>query len=689
VEIWNLVFVQFNQGVDGTRTPLPNPSIDTGMGLERTAAILQGSTSVYDADVFIPLLNRVAEMSGYEYGEDEAVNKAMRIVAEHSRGIVFLIVDGVTPSNEGRGYVLRRILRRAAIFGRKLGLDKPFLKGMAGAVIHAMGSAYPELSMRRDFILQVAQMEEEKFQDTLDVGLQCLKEIIRTKQKTANLRGISGEEAFVLYDTYGFPVELTQEMAMGEGFEVDMDGFETKMERQRERARSAHKFGGKRSSGMDYSELALPGTEFIGYETIDEESRIVHLAVAGKAVDMVMAGQMVDVILDRTPFYGEMGGQVGDTGRLTGQDGVVEVEETVWSNGEIIRHRGMVLEGKMTLGDTVRAEVDAERRKDIARNHTATHLLQAALRQVLGSQVQQMGSLVAPDRMRFDFSYLRALTRDEVVEVQRRVNERVRQNMAVRSRDTLYSDAIDEGVIALFDEKYGDVVRVAEVGGASEPVSAELCGGTHASATGDIGLLFITSEGSIGAGLRRIEGVTGRGAETLVESYILSLQNLAGQLKSRPGEVLQKVTALTTELEAERKRSASMERELSRHAAEDLVDRSHVVNGIPVLVANVAASTTVALREMGDALREKLKSGVVVLGTVLDGRPQFLAMVTPDLVSRGLHAGNIIKRVAQVTGGGGGGKPEMAQAGGKDRSKLDEALGLVEMLVGRVGKNEA
>ncbi|MEW6033795.1 MAG: alanine--tRNA ligase [Chloroflexota bacterium] len=680
VEVWNLVFMQFNQDRQGKRTPLPRPNIDTGMGLERLAAVVHGKLSVYDTDTFRPLLQRVAEISGKQYGRGEASDRAMRVVAEHARGIAFLIADGVIPGNEGRGYVLRRLLRRAALFGRKLGLEKPFLAEMAGAVIQAMGHVYPELTRGRDFILQVIRLEEERFQDTLSTGLENLDGVIARKGE--GLRVISGEEAFVLYDTYGFPVELTREIARDRGFTVDEAGFEQQMEQQRQRARAAARFGNAEAhAAFDYSRLTLPATVFTGYESTSGEGRIVSLVVDGSPADVAEAGQGVEVVLDTTPFYAEMGGQVGDEGVLKGATGSMQVEDTVWVRPELIAHRGHVVGGRLVAGDTVTAEVDAERRADIMRNHTATHLLQAALRQVLGEHVQQRGSLVSPERLRFDFSHLRALEADEVERIQRLVNESIRRNLPVVGRVVQYQQAINEGAIALFDEKYGDTVRMVQVGEPPARLSAELCGGTHVSATGNIGLLLITSEGSIGAGLRRIEAVTGRGAEGLAGSYMSSLQGLAEQLRSTPEEVPQKLAALQAELDAERKHSAQLERELSRRVAESLVGQATPVNGVTVLAARVSASTMAGLREMGDVLREKLGSAVIALGTVVDGRPQFLVMVTPDLVGRGLHAGKIALKVAQVTGGGGGGKPEMAQAGGKDRNKMAEALALVPGLV--------
>ncbi|MBI2854872.1 MAG: alanine--tRNA ligase [Chloroflexi bacterium] len=789
VEIWNLVFMQFNQDKQGKRIPLPRPNIDTGMGLERISAIMQGKTTVYDTDVFGSLLKKVSEISGVTY-EEAPQGRAMRIVAEHSRGIAFLIADGVLPGNEGRGYVLRRLLRRAALLGKKLGVEKPFLAEMADTVIKTLGHAYPELQHSRDFILRVVEMEEERFQVTLGTGLQGLSEVIRVKDdfrqhlskvlgemekatrsprtsephvfaelaaklKTLNpvepevgpgfvsakvtkplqewrdglareleelsraspvmpsedamrlikskvrfsagtnedpagvnvdttnimLQHVSGEEAFILYDTYGFPIELTKEIAHEKGFGVDEAGFEDQMEQQRLRARAAAKFGGNISEA-DYSTISLPPTIFVGYETLLAEGQVIGLHVDGKQAESAQAGQNIEVILDRTPFYAEMGGQVGDRGRLRGDNGVIVVANTVWVRPNVAGHRGRVAEGSIKLGDKVLAEVEPERRMDIARNHTSTHLLHAGLRHVLGTHVQQRGSLVSPERLRFDFSHLKPLEQEQLYEIQDWVNETIRKDLPVITRVASYKEAVGEGVIALFGEKYGDKVRIVQVGEGPNRVSAELCGGTHVSDTGQIGQLMITSESSVGSGLRRIEAVTGRGAEGIMRSNMSVVQELTSKLKAAsPDEVSQKVAALQNELEQEKKRSEQLERELARRNAESMFQLARQVNGITVLATKVQASSSAAMRDMGDILRSKLGSGVIALGAVIDDRPQFLVMVTLDLTGKGLNAGEIARKVAHVTGGGGGGRPEIAQAGGKDKAKLEEAIGLVATLV--------
>ncbi len=680
-EIWNLVFTQYNQDKEGHRTLLPKPNIDTGMGLERTAAAVQGKTSVYETELLAPLLECVSGLAGKKYGTDDALDNAMRVIAEHSRGIAFLIGDGVMPSNEGRGYVLRRLLRRAALFGRRLGLEKPFLNQIAGATVGSMAKVYPKLQQRQDFIYQVVGTEEAQFRETLNTGLELLDGIIE-KASSNKLNRISGEEAFRLHDTYGFPVELTGEIAAGRGFSVDLEGFERKMEKQRERARAA---GGwvllDEKTITIYPKQWKTEPSFVGYDNdkLRHEDIIIGLLVDNKSIETIEEGQEASLILESTPFYGEMGGQVGDIGEISSATGRFLVSNTVRIPPDIIVHQGHVVEGNLAVGDEVQAEVDKERRLDIARNHTATHLLQAALRQVLGEHIQQRGSLVMPERFSFDFSHLVGMTEQEEREVQRIVNDRIRQNLAVYDEEVSYKEAIEEGAIALFDEKYGDVVRVIRIG--RPPISAELCGGTHVTTTGEIGLFHIFSEHSIGAGLRRIEAVTGKGAEAFIERRLSALTNMANRLATEVENTPDRVDGIIAELDKERKQRQALERELSKKIAESLLNQTEVVNGVKILVARVPPSRIQALREMSDLIRDKLKSVVVVLGTVYEDKPVFLAAVTPDLVAKGYNAGEIVKKVAGVTGGGGGGKATLAQAGGKYKDKLDEALRLVKNLI--------
>jgi len=674
-EIWNLVFTQYNQDKAGHRTLLPKPNIDTGMGLERTAAVVQGKTSVYESDLFVPLIQKISELAGRKYGSDADSDNTMRVIAEHSRGIAFLIADGVIPSNEGRGYVLRRLLRRTALFGRRLGLDKPFVGEVAKATIEQMGHIYPEIVQRQDFILQVIESEEARFSETLSTGLELLDGIME-EAASKGINEISGVDTFRLYDTYGFPVELTTEIAADRGFSVDLAGFEREMEKQRERAQAAQKFKVKVITGKP--NLSITDVKFVGYDSLKHRSLISGLVVE-QPVNTISRGQTAGIILSETPFYGEMGGQVGDTGQIRSPAGRFLVTNTVRVPPDIIVHQGKVVEGYLSAGDEVEAIVDRERRLDIARNHTATHLLQSALRQVLGEHVQQRGSLVAPDRLRFDFSHLTALTQRQIAEVNRIVNEKIRQNLKVYDEALPYKKAIEEGAIALFDEKYGDVVRVVEIG---EPrISAELCGGTHVTSTGEIGLFQIISESSIGAGLRRIEAVAGRGAEAFIDQRLSDLQQIAQSLGASPEETQDKVSSLVAELEKERRQSLALERELAKRIAESLLTQAEVINGVTVLAARVPSLPMPSLREMGDLLRDRLRSAVIVLGTVYEDKPAFLAAVTPDLVAKGYDAGEIVKQVARVTGGSGGGKARLGQAGGKDKEKLDEALQLVKSLI--------
>jgi alanyl-tRNA synthetase len=689
-EIWNLVFTQYNQDNDGKRTALPKPNIDTGMGLERVAAVMQGVSSVYDTDLFIPLRDKICALTGVKYGKDKTADQSVRIVAEHSRGVTFLIADGVLPSNEGRGYVLRRVLRRACFFGRKLGIENPFLSEVAEVVINKMGHVYPELVKNQNLVQEIVKAEEEKFTSTLDTGINLVEKAVDEAVRQGRDH-IAGEEVFKFWDTYGFHPELTAEIAQVRGLTVDLEGFEAEMEKQRERARASQKFSITLTETITFKDelevkLIPKPTIFIGYDRLKSSSEVRHILDrdSGLPVKSASKGQKVAVVLEETPFYGDMGGQVGDTGRITADSGQIDVTNTIWSpygnlpEGAIV-HLGQVVKGTVSADKIVEVEVDKSRRLDIARNHTATHLLQAALRQVLGSHVSQRGSQVHSEGFRFDFSHLTAINKQQLNDIQHIVNERIRENLPVRSKVVSYKQAVDEGAIALFEEKYGETVRVMEIG--EPPVSAELCGGTHVKSTGEIGFFIITGESSIGTGLRRIEAITGRKAEEFLLECLLTLENVAEELRSSPSEISDKVKALITELAAERKRSTSLEKELSQYTVESLLGKTEKVNGITVLAARVPSTSLPILREMGDLLRDRLKSAVIVLGTVHDGKPGFVAMVTPDLVNRGLHAGDIVKQIAAVTGGSGGGKADMAQAGGKDKNKLDEALELVKHLV--------
>ncbi|MFW6125850.1 MAG: alanine--tRNA ligase [Chloroflexota bacterium] len=691
-EIWNLVFTQYDQQEDGTRLPLPNPNIDTGMGLERIAAAMQGKLTVYDTDLFLPLMEKAERLTGTTYGKDGATNRALRVVAEHGRAISFLLADGVMPSNEGRGYVLRRVLRRAVLFGKKLGLSEPFLTDLAEVTIAHMQHEYPELRRERDFVLATVEAEESRFDQTLEVGLNVLESVV-DEAKREGRDTISGEEIFKLYDTYGFPKETTAEVAAESGLALDLDGFEAQMERQRERARAAQNVAvsGKPVFGDSVSAEHVPrSTDFIGDRTLRGESTVLVLLPKAEwsetPLDSVSEGEYVGVILRETPFYGEMGGQVGDTGAIRGSEGRVEVTNTVRhivGGSELVVHQGRVVEGTISVNDRVTASVDRERRLDIARNHTATHLLQTALRRVVGGHVRQSGSLVAPERLRFDFGHPAALSEEELQQVQETVNDLIRQDLEVKGVVMSYGEAVDAGALAFFGEKYGEEVRVLQIG--EPPVSLELCGGTHVKRTGEIGYFHIVAESSIGTGMRRIEAVTGRGAERFIAERLSIVERLAAEMKTPVSNVENRVAALQGELEGERKKAVALERRLLAGSVDSVLGEAESVNGVTVVAARVGSADMDALRQTGDMVRGRLQSALVVLGAEYGGRANFVAMVTPDLVKRGLHAGRIVKQVAEVAGGGGGGKAEVGQGGGKDVSKLDAALGLARELVAAHG----
>ena len=751
LELWNLVFMQFYQDQEGKRTPLPNPNIDTGMGLERAAMILQGADSIYETDLFEPIIRRVSELARKRYGEDEETDVAIRVVAEHARSAAFLIADGVVPDNKGRGYVLRRLIRRGIRFGRKLGLgagENPsslvppegepggFLAPVADVVIGHMGGAYPELASGREFVLRVLQLEEERFANTMGAGLPLLEEKliplhrdigmsakgkpidssfsiedtggtltlpsatlvsvegildalvtplfkIRTAAEAVHFsEQISGIEAFLLWDTYGFPPELTAEIAREHGLEVDVEGFEKEMEAQRERARAASGFSEDIDALRRYQELGVGGTRFLGYETTTAPSVIVGLLADGAQVEKAFEGQVLEIVLRETPFYAEGGGQVGDTGSMEGPQGEIRVEDTQSPLAGLILHRGHVARGSVTVGEAVVATVDPERRMDAARNHTTTHLLHAALRQVLGTHVRQQGSLVVPDRLRFDFTHVSPMSQEELRSVEELVNDRIRSNVSVQKRETNFRQAVADGALAFFGDKYGDQVRVVEVAN-GQVFSLEVCGGTHVRATGDIGYCHIVGESSIGAGLRRIEAVTGRAAEALVRDQQAILAKIGQKLDASPQDLDAKVASLVEEVAGLRREASAQQRASSRQQAQELLERVREVNGLKVASGIAQVASGEALREVGDWLRDKLGSGVVVLGAVVRERPMLLVMGTADLEERGLHAGNVVKEAAKVMGGGGGGRPEMAQAGGRQADKLEEALRLAVEVVGR------
>ncbi len=686
VEIWNLVFMSFY--CDGEkRTPLPSKNVDTGAGLERNACVLlyesdewpakNKKPTVYDTDLFRPIIAKVEELSGKQYGDNEATDRAIRIVAEHARAVTFLVGDErtpVTPSNEERGYVVRRMLRRAAYFGRQLGIDAPFLAGLASAVIDSMAPSYGELQRQRSFITDIIGPEERRFNDTLIRGIDMLN---GTLERAGDRSMVSGIDAFKLHDTYGFPIELTREIAAARGFTVDEAGFQAEMERQKQRARSAAGTTEALAADARFSSLANGPTKFTGFTSLDDPRAVLV------AVNEPDAG-CVEVLLTQTPFYPEGGGQVGDRGEITGPNGRLVVDDTQRVDRFIVHHV-RVVEGRIAVGETVTARVDPQHRADTMRNHTATHLLHAALRQVLGTTVRQAGSLVAPDRLRFDFTHTQAVSQEDLEQVERLVNHKVRQNLPVHSRTTTFDQAMSEGVLAFFGEKYGQDVRVVEVNTVAPRFSAELCGGTHCQRTGDIGAILVTGELSIGAGMRRIEALTGRGAEEYVRQQSSEFTQLAHRLGTSRAGAIAKADALVAELDTMRKRVEKLERSLASAAATNrTLGEPAQVEGVPVLVQVVDAPSLDALRYTGDAARKAVPSGVIVIASVIEGRPHFIAMVSPDIVTRGPKAGEILKQVTSITGGGGGGRPDMAQGGGKDAAKIDAALAIVPDAVRRM-----
>ena len=689
VELWNLVFMQFYQDPERNRTPLPAPSVDTGMGLERAAVILQNKNNIYETDLFEPIIARVSKLSGRTYGQDADTDFAMRVVAEHARAASFLIGDGVVPGNEGRGYVLRRVIRRGIRYGRQLGLTSAFFADVAGEVISHFQAVYRELSENRDFILRVVRLEEERFAEAYGRGNEILLDMITAREKgpsqVSDTGGISGRDAFILYDTYGFPPELTAEIAREHGLDVDMDGFEQEMEAQRQQSRAAQAFTGSMEMLTTYENLGAGRGEFTGYGLTEQESVVAALLVDGVSVGHAASGQQAEVVINRTPFYAEGGGQLGDQGYIRGPNGVVRVEDTQSPIAGLIVQRCVVEQGEIAVGDPVRAAVDPERRSDASRNHSGTHILHAALRSVLGPHVRQAGSLVAPERLRFDFSHVSQLTRDELTDVQSMANDRVRANLSVVAHETTYSEAVREGALAFFGDRYGDVVRVvtmSENGGAGAGAfSMEVCGGTHVGATGQVGTLLVLGESSIGGGMRRIEALTGRAAEQLFVEQAGRLERLSRRLQTPVVDLETRLDSFMEETEELRRRLASMERSTLRAEAEALLQRVTDVEGVNVVVGRTSAGNPDGMREMGDFLRDKLRSAVVVLGTLGEGGPILVAMATPDLVERGIDSGSLASNAAKLMGGGGGGRPDMAQAGGRQPEKLDDALASVPALV--------
>jgi alanyl-tRNA synthetase len=664
VEIWNLVFMQYDRSADGTLTPLPKPSVDTGAGLERMAAVMQGVTNNYDIDLFVDLIREAARL----LNTTDLKSPSLRVIADHIRACSFLVVDGVIPSNEGRGYVLRRIARRAMRHGYKFGVNPAFFADLVPTLAKVMGGAYPELVARREFVADVLRKEGEQFARTLETGTEILDGAIA---KLDGGKVIDGNTVFKLHDTYGFPTDLTADIARERGYTVDMEGYERAMDVQRKQSQAASHFSVDLSAGPKIEGT----TDFRGYDGVTDEGRVVALLKGGAAVGELHAGDEGEIVLDRTPFYAEGGGQVGDTGELASAVATFAVADTQ-KRGAVHSHIGKVAKGTIKVGDRLTAKVDAPRRAAIVLNHSATHLLHAALRKVLGSHVQQKGSLVEPDRLRFDFAHFEPVTPAQLKEIEALVNEQVRLNHDADVRVLPYDEAIAAGALAFFGDKYGDKVRMLKLG----DFSTELCGGTHVHRSGDIGLFKITSESGIAAGVRRIEAVTGQGALNLVNANEAVLREVAGLVKAGRDDVAGKVGQLVERTRSLERELAALRQKLASGGSRDILKEAQVVNGIKVVAARIDGADAKALRDTADQLKDKLGSGVVVLGAVEGDKVVLVAGVTKDLIGR-LKAGDLIRPVAELCGGRGGGRPDFAQAGGTKPDQIDAALALVPGLV--------
>ncbi|GAJ58068.1 alanyl-tRNA synthetase [Geobacillus thermoleovorans B23] len=676
LEVWNLVFSQFNHNPDGTYTPLPKKNIDTGMGLERMCSILQDVPTNFETDLFLPIIRATEQIAGERYGEDPDKDVAFKVIADHIRAVTFAIGDGALPSNEGRGYVLRRLLRRAVRYAKHIGIDRPFMYELVPVVGEIMHDYYPEVKEKADFIARVIRTEEERFHETLHEGLAILAEVIE-KAKEQGSDVIPGEEAFRLYDTYGFPIELTEEYAAEAGMTVDHAGFEREMERQRERARAAR---------QDVDSMQVQGgvlgdikdeSRFVGYDELVAASTVIAIVKDGRLVEEVKAGEEAQIIVDVTPFYAESGGQIADQGVFESETGTAVVKDVQKApNGQHL-HAIIVERGTVKKGSRYTARVDEAKRMRIVKNHTATHLLHQALKDVLGRHVNQAGSLVAPDRLRFDFTHFGQVKPEELERIEAIVNEQIWKSLPVDIFYKPLEEAKAMGAMALFGEKYGDIVRVVKVG----DYSLELCGGCHVPNTSAIGLFKIVSESGIGAGTRRIEAVTGEAAYRFMSEQLAILQEAAQKLKTSPKELNARLDGLFAELKELERENESLAARLAHMEAEHLTRQVKDVNGVPVLAAKVQANDMNQLRAMADDLKQKLGTAVIVLASAQGGKVQLIAAVTDDLVKKGFHAGKLVKEVASRCGGGGGGRPDLAQAGGKDPSKVGEALGYVETWV--------
>jgi len=678
LEIWNHVFTQFDRNLDGSFTPLPKPNIDTGMGLERLAAIVQGKQSNYDTDLFTPIIHYIAKLAGKKYGDNPDNDVSMRVIADHARAVFFLIADGILPSNEGRGYVLRRILRRACRHGKLLGFDKPFLNDVVTSVVDVMKDAYPEIADRMAFVQKVIFNEEQRFLETLDTGLRILTDEV-SKLKAVGSAVIPGEVVFKLYDTYGFPSDLTADIVKKDKLTLDMEGFEKLMEAQREKARESWKGSGEAAVADSYKKLVLKGikTELVGYEEVTETTSFVT-AILKKddEVDVITEGTNAEIFTDQTPFYGEKGGQVGDTGVIEGEGFLFEVWDTQCPDENLITHIGKLKKGTLRVGDTVHLKVEKNTRKAIESNHSATHLLNAALHNVLGDHVKQAGSLVNPERLRFDFTHFSRIEDNELDRIETIANDLIQANLPVKTSILDKEQAMKTGAHAVFDEKYGDKVRVVQMG----KVSAELCGGTHVTRTGNIGVLKILSESAVAAGVRRIEAVTGTEAVKYIKKEDHELKKVANMLRANAFEVADRVDKMMKHQRDLEREIEGLKGKLAAKESGDIIKKAKKVGDVKLLAERVEVSDVKALRDFGDKLRDKLGSGVLCLGSQVGEKAMLLCMVTKDLAGK-FNAGEIVKEIAPIVGGSGGGRPDMAQAGGTQPENIDKALKKVKDLL--------
>lgn len=677
LEIWNLVFMQYDRDDKGKLTPLPNPCIDTGMGLERLAAVVQGRTTNYDTDLMMSIITEAARITGKEYGKQDDVNVSLRVMTDHARASVFLISDGVIPSNEGRGYVLRKIMRRALRHGKLLGQKGPFFHRITSKVVADFKDAYPELTANKDFIQKVVLNEEESFANTLHYGTQRLEEILE-KVRKEKLTVIPGEEIFKLYDTYGFPTDLVEETAKDAGLTLDMDGYAQAMNEQKTKAMASWKGSGEKEVARFYKEFMQSGapTVFKGYGTTQGQGKVLAVLKGLAPVDSASAGDQIEFLTDKTPFYGESGGQVGDSGQAFNENVRLKLDAATKPLNGLIVHKAKVIQGTLKTGDNLTLQVDSQTRGDTALNHSATHLLHAALKEVLGGHIKQAGSLVAPDRLRFDYTHFSPLTDKERTRIESRVNEKIRDNIQVSTDEMDIDAAIKEGAMALFGEKYGDKVRVVDMPGFSK----ELCGGTHVTATGDIGLFRITSEGGIASGVRRIEAVTGATAYDTIRAEQESLSAIRGLLKAPSNEEITKLKKLLEKNRQLEKEVTTLKEKMVSGKESSSPDDVIKVGDVSLLIKKLEGMDAKTLRTFIDNAKNQLKSGIVVVGSVADGKVSMAAGVTKDLTGK-YHAGNIIKNIAAIVGGSGGGRPDMAQAGGSEIDKLDEALKKAEELI--------